>query len=75
MELKIYPLLSLKSQKALIRTKRTYRNRWGHPYDYEPNGQLLTRLSAQLQMSKEQVREQLLKERKYLLSKQATNIN
>jgi hypothetical protein len=70
MELKIYPLLSTESQKALVRTKQTYRSQWGHPYNYEPNGRLLKRLSTQLQMTKEQVREQLLNERKYLLTRQ-----
>lgn len=68
MELKIYPLLNSKSQQAMLRTKRKYGKKWGHPYYYEPRGDLLKKLSVELQMSKSKVREQIIEEREYLLT-------
>lgn len=75
MELKIYPLLCSESRKALLKTKRVSQGLWRSPYNYEPNGKLLTRLSTQLQMTKEQVREELLEERKFLLSERSPYAN
>lgn len=68
MELIIFPLLHSKSRKLVLRTKKKYGAQWGHPYNYEPNGRLLERLSAELQMTKTEVREKLIKEREYLLA-------
>lgn len=68
MELIIFPLLHSKSRKLLLQTKKKYGAKWGHPYNYEPNGRLLERLSVKLQMTKTEVREKLMKEREYLLA-------
>ena len=67
MELKIYPLLCSDSKKAMLRTKYGYKNKWGHPYNYEPSGNLLKRLSAETLMPISEVRATIIKERKYLL--------
>ncbi len=63
MILKIYPLLNLRSKRALTRIKK----KWGHSYDYAPKQILLNRLSEQLGLSKEEVLKQLLEERKFIL--------
>jgi hypothetical protein len=65
MELLLYPKLSTRSRRAIRKEK----GRWGHPYDYRPRGNLLSRLAFETGLSKEQVYDQLLKERHYLLSK------
>lgn len=60
----LYPRLNLRSKRAIIKTKK----RWGHPYRYNPRQILLSRLSQETGMSEEQVREQLIKEREWLLT-------
>lgn len=62
-QLKLYPLLSTCSKRALRRTKK----RWGHRYDYRPMPTLLNRLSVETGMTKEMVRDQLMQEREYIL--------
>ncbi len=64
MRLKIYPLLSTCSKRAFIKTKQ----RWGKPYQYSPRGDLLIRLSRELNMTKEQVLDQIYEERRYILT-------
>ena len=70
MELILYPLLSTRSRRALLR--RVYRQSQHHyagqPYHYNPRSPLLERLSEQTGLSIQQVAIQLLSEREYLLS-------
>jgi hypothetical protein len=63
MKLVIYPLLNVRSQRAMRRTKK----RWGHPYTYQPRRRLITRLSVQLGWSEQQVIETIEKERAFIL--------
>ena len=63
MKLVIYPLLHRKSQLAMKRVK-TY---GGKRYSYSPRAQLLRRLSKELGMSLEAVREQIERERAFLI--------
>jgi hypothetical protein len=69
MEIKLYPLLSTCSKRAL--TKRYYKysktHPGGQPYRYNPRGRLLNRLSRETMMSVDEVYLQLLAEREYLL--------
>lgn len=66
MELKAYYRLSTRSRRAIAKTK----GRFGRPYHYSPRGNLLTRLSRELGMSREAVYSLLMKEREFLLNKQ-----
>lgn len=61
-ELILFPRLSTRSKRALQR----YTRRYGHPYDYQPRGNLLARLAAETGMSLGEVYNQLMKERKIL---------
>jgi hypothetical protein len=63
MELILYPRLSTRSKKALVKTKK----RFGRTYHYSPRGDLLERLSQETGMTIEQVCQQLKRERAYLL--------
>ena len=63
MNLVIYPLLNTCSKRAIKRRKK----KWGHWYQYEPRAILVQRLCAELGWSEEQVREQIRKEREFLL--------
>lgn len=58
-----YPKLSTRSRRALLRTK----GRFGKRYCYSPRGDLLYRLSIELNLTVNQVYDQLMAERKYLL--------
>lgn len=71
MDLIIFPLLQSNTRKSILRTKRQYGAKWGHPYYYEPNGTLITRLSVQLSMTKAEVRARLIEEREYLINQQS----
>jgi hypothetical protein len=62
--LTLYHRLNLRSKRAILKTKK----RWGHPYRYQPKQILLSRLSQETGMSEEQVKQQLLKEREWLLA-------
>lgn len=61
-DLKVWPLLSTCSKRAMLRTRK----KWGHPNNYKPRVNLLNRLTEQLGMSREQVLSQIEKEKKYL---------
>lgn len=63
MELKAYYRLSTRSRRAIAKTK----GRFGRPYHYSPRGNLLTRLSRELGMSREAVYSLLMREREYIL--------
>lgn len=71
MELVIFPLLSRKSQKAMLKVKCFHGRRWAHQYKYEPTGPLLEKLAEKLQMPKHEVRAKIMMERKYLLSQKS----
>ena len=59
-----YARMSTRSRRAMKRLK----GRYGCPYEYRPRITLLQRLSAELNMSIEEVLDQIQKERHYLLS-------
>ena len=63
MKLRIYPKLDRDSRKAMLRL----RNKHGRAVDYNPRIDLLQRLSAELDLSVEDVLMELLEEREYLL--------
>lgn len=63
MELICYPLLSRESKLAISRKKKS----WGHNYHYNPQNRLVMRLAKQLNKTPEQIREQLQKEREFIL--------
>lgn len=63
MELICYPRLYSCSRKA-IKRRTTH---WGRPYYYNPRGDLLVRLSQELNLTLTEVYEQLQKEREFLL--------
>lgn len=63
MELKLYPRLSTRSRRAMTKTV----GRFGRVYYYKPRGTLLQRLSSETGLSIEDVYNQLMKERNYLL--------
>lgn len=63
MDLICYGLMGSKSRKAL---GRPY-GKFGHRYKYRPRNALLERLSKELGWSKESVRQQLYRERAFLL--------
>lgn len=63
MELRVYPRLSRDSKKSMIRQ----RGKYGNSHDYMPRMPLLMRLSSELNMSYEEVLEQIQKEQEYLI--------
>ncbi len=63
MQLRAYYLLSTRSRRAIAKTK----GRFGRPYHYSPRGNLLTRLSRELGLSREAVYSLLMREREYIL--------
>ncbi|MBD2465769.1 hypothetical protein H6G89_32795 [Oscillatoria sp. FACHB-1407] len=63
MELFLYHQLGTQSKRCMRRLKRP----GGHPYTYNPKGNLLERLARDNGMSIEEVRNRLLLERKELL--------
>lgn len=63
MDLIIYPRLGKKSQKAMRRKRKAF----GNPYFYEPRRNLVYRLSKELNMTMDAVRERIAKERAFLL--------
>jgi len=64
MNLTLYPRLSTRSKKALLR-KNSY---WGKSYVYKPRGHLLERLARETGMTIYQVQSQLEQEREYLIA-------
>ncbi len=66
-DLILYPLLNLRSKRAILRTyppKSRFKNKL---YIYNPKPILLNRLASQTGMTENQVRQQLLVERRFLL--------
>jgi hypothetical protein len=63
----LYPQLGTQSRRCMKRRTK----RGGHPYAYNPKGNLLERLARDNGMSKEQARDKLLQERKELLDQGA----
>lgn len=63
MNLVCYPLMNLRSKRAILRTRK----RWGHPVGYNPRRVLVERLASELNLSTEAVLDQLQKEREFLL--------
>ena len=63
MEIKLYTKLSTRSRRAFKRKI----GRFGIPYVYRPRSNLIDRLSTQMKMSREDVYNQLLKEREFIL--------
>lgn len=63
MQLKLYPKLSTRSKRAILRTTK----RFGNPVTYNPRVCLLKRLSSETGLSEKEVRQQLIRERQWLL--------
>lgn len=63
MELKIYPLLGTPSKRAFVKEAKRY----GRPYRYNPRYQLVQRLAKELNMSQNEVLDQIRKERAWVL--------
>jgi hypothetical protein len=63
MELKCYPLMQKPSQRCMRREKW----RWGRNYTYIPKPNLIRRLSAELGITPDEVREQIALERAFIL--------
>lgn len=59
----LYLKLCTRSRRAMQKTKK----RGGRPYVYNPRGDLLTRLSEETGMSKDEVYNQLHREREVIL--------
>ncbi len=64
MEIILYNQLSTRSRRALLKTKKQY----GHRYEYNPRGDLLHRLAQENGMTIEEVYNQLMKERAFLIA-------
>ena len=60
-----YARMSTRSRRAMVRVT----TRYGKPYQYRPRITLVKRLATELNMSLEDVLDQIEKERKYLLSR------
>lgn len=65
MEIRLYHLLGTTSQRAIRRKKGAF----GRPYYYRPRGNLLERLARETGLTKDQVYDQLMKERDEFLAK------
>ncbi len=63
MEIRLYPRLSTRSKRALVRRN----GRFGRPYFYQPRPALLQRLSTETGLSTEECWRILLEEREFLL--------
>lgn len=62
MELLIYPKLSTRSRRAMLRKKK----RWGHKYYYTPRSTLVLRLMEETGLTYLEVLQQISVEQKYL---------
>jgi hypothetical protein len=67
MQLKVFPLLDTRCKRLMQRRKCRGRRRRGQTYHYNPQTRLINRLASQLRMPPDQVRQQIAKERLYLL--------
>lgn len=65
MNLILFPLLCTRSRRAI---RRNIKGSYGKPYVYNPRGDLIENLANKTGMSKERVYEQLMRERRYLIS-------
>lgn len=67
MQLLCYPLLGTKTRRLMRRRWRS--KRWGlrQPYRYRPQYRLILRLMSETGMSEQAVRQQIYKERLFLL--------
>ncbi len=63
MDLIIYPMLNLRSKKAITRIKK----KWGHPYNYNPKYILISRLAEELGWSEDAVKQRIQEERAFLI--------
>jgi hypothetical protein len=63
MDLVLFPKLSTRSRRALKRI----RGKFGRHYEYNPRPRLIQRLTRETGWTKEQVWEQLFREREYLI--------
>lgn len=63
MDLLAYPLLSPYAQARYTKLRKRY----GRPYRYRPKGSNLTWLARRLNMTKEQVLDQVIKEQDHLI--------
>jgi hypothetical protein len=63
----LWSQLGTTTRRAIGRAK----TRWGHPYRYEPRGNLLQRIATANQISIEEARQRLLNLRAEILKKQA----
>jgi predicted DNA-binding protein YlxM (UPF0122 family) len=62
MELKLYWKLGTQSRRAIKRKYKSY----GRLYTYKPRADLLDRLSEEFNISRQEVYDQLIKEREYI---------
>jgi len=67
MQLVLYPKLSTRSRRAILKTK----GKFGRAYYYSPRFPLIQRLSQETGMSIEQVYRQISIERRYLLQQRS----
>ncbi len=63
MEIFLYPRLSTRSKRAMLKTK----GRFGRYYSYQPRITLIDRLARETGLSREEVMNQLWRERQFLL--------
>lgn len=63
MKLIVYPLLNTRSKRAMGR----YKKRFGRYYVYHPRQVLINRLCRELNMSEKEVRQQIRKERRFII--------
>lgn len=67
MDLKCYPLLCTRTKARIRRRRHKLGKRAGKTYHYFPQERLVQRLAKHLKMQPTEVREQIFKERLYLL--------
>lgn len=68
MELICFPLLNLRSKRAMLRVSRRRGNsKWKRMYSYNPRRNLVLRLVEELAITEDAVKHQILKERDFLL--------
>jgi len=67
MNLICYPLMGTKSKRLMVKRFNKKRSQDGKIYHYEPKRDLISRLAEELNMSKLAVKEQIYKERLFLL--------
>lgn len=63
MEIKLFPLLSTRSQRSMLKNRSKLRNK----KTYNPHYNLIRRLADETGMSEMETRQQLLRERQFML--------